>query len=153
MTIDVAGEPILEDADLGAVRLLHPCELGHDALGKNVDDVALGVALLEQRPEVGGARAHDTGREQPAPHRQEVRDERHREAEPRRDLRRMLVLAHAVRRDVLENGSGMRRRARRAARARHPRLRVDDDAGRLDRARRSGRGRGGLRSRSSPDWR
>ena len=44
----------------------------------------------------------------------------------------MLVLADAIRRDVLEHHSGVRRRARSPSRTCHPRLRVDDDTGRLD---------------------
>ena len=78
-------------------------------------------------------RSHDTRREEPSPHRQEVRDEGHREPELRRDLGRVLVDADAIGRDVLQHDSGVGRRARRATGARHARLRVDDDARGLDR--------------------
>ncbi len=66
MTMVSPVEPILEDTDLGAVGLLHAGELGDDTLGEHVDDVALGVPLLEQRAQVRAERTHDARREQTA---------------------------------------------------------------------------------------
>jgi hypothetical protein len=91
--------------------------------------------LLEQRAQVGARGADVAGREQPSPHREQVRGERDREPEELRDLGDVLVGAHLVRRDILENGAGMGRRAEGTARAGHPRHRVDDDAPGVDRGR------------------
>ena len=82
---------------------------GHDPLGEHVDDVAVGVVRLEQLAQVGAARADEARRQQSAPHGQEVRDESDGEPESRGDLGRVLVLADAIRSDVLEH---RRRRAR-----------------------------------------
>ena len=79
-------------------------------------------------------RLHVTGGEQPAPHGQQMRDEADREAERLLDLRRVLVRADAVRREVLEDEARVRRRLQPAAGARDAGLRVDDDARRVDRA-------------------
>ena len=78
---------------------------------------------------------HVARHEQAAAHRQQVRDEADREAERLRDLRRVLVPADRVRREVLEHEARMRARLQLAARARDARLRVDHDARRVDRAR------------------
>ena len=111
---------------------VHAGELGNDTVGKDVYDVTLGVVVREELAEVCASRAHDAGGDEPAPDREQMRDERHREAEVRGDLRRVLVHTDAVRRDVLEDGACVRRRAQRSTGTRHPGLRVDDDAGRLD---------------------
>ena len=71
---------------------------------------------------------------------------RDREAEQLRDLGHVLVGADPIGRDVLEHRAGMGRRLQRAARARHPGERVDDDGVGLDRVlqrreREQGRGR------------
>ena len=145
-----SGEPVLEDADLGAVGLLDPAELGNDALGQHRDDVALRVVLLEQRAQVGAGRAHVARRDEPPADREQVRDERDREAEERGDLGRVLVVADAVGGGVLEHGAGVRARGQRPARARRPRLRVHDDALAPRSPRGSATARGGRRSRSSP---
>ncbi len=132
MTMPIARERVLEDADLGAVGLLDARELGRDSLGQHVDDVALGIVLLENGAQVRPARAHEAGRQEAAPHGEQVRHEGHREAELRGDLGCVLVHPDLVRRDVLEDDPGVRRRLWGPPCTGHPRLRVHDDAGRLD---------------------
>ena len=102
------GEAVGEDADLRPVGVLDAGELRRDALRQDRDDGARGVALLEQRPQVGARRADVARRDEPAPDRQQVRRERDGEAEQLRDLRHVLVRADPVRRDVLEHEAGVR---------------------------------------------
>ncbi len=126
------GRAVGEDADLGAVGALDARELGRDPLRQHGHGGRCGVRRLERLAQIGG-RGHVTGREQPALHRQQVRDEADREAERLRDLGRVLMRPDLVRRDVLEHGGRVRGRLQRPPGAGDARLRVDDDAGRLDR--------------------
>ncbi len=127
---------VLEEGELGGVRMLHARELGCDTLVEHAHGGRVGVGLDEQLAQVGvAARLDVAGHEQPAAHRQQVRDEADRESERLRDLRGVLVGADAVGREVLEHEAGVRARREPAARARDARLRVHDDARRLERSR------------------
>jgi hypothetical protein len=64
-----------------------------------------------------------------------VRDEADRESERLLDLRRVLVRADAVGRDVLEHRACVRRLLQRASRSRDSRLRVDDHGRPVDQVR------------------
>lgn len=69
----------------------------------STETTTVGVLLLESDTEVGAGRTHVTRRDQPSPDRQQMRCESHGKPQKRGDLRRVPVLAHVVRDDVLEN--------------------------------------------------
>ena len=121
-----------------------------DALRQHAyDGVARHVRGLEPRRGGRPRAARVAGRDQPAAHGQQVRDEADREAERLLDLGRVLVRADAVRRDVLEHEAGVR-----AAFSVRPAPETPDFAsittlpGRS--RRRAARARAAPRSRSSP---
>jgi len=130
----VSTRLVVEQRDLGAVRVLHASKLRRCALRQNANDVARGVRILEQDAKVVAEGLHVAGREQSAPHRQQMRDEADREAERLRDLGRVLMAPDAIGRHVLEHEARVRARLQLAARARDARLAVHDNRGLVDRA-------------------
>src|SRR4051812_1204757 len=128
------GRPILVDADLRAVRVLHARELGRDAVGQDPHGRRACVRGLDQVAPVA-VDLRVARRDQPAAHGQQVRDEADRVAERAGDLGCVLVAPDPVRRHVLEHEPRVRAGLQLAPGARHPGLRVHHDRAGLDRPR------------------
>ena len=124
-----------KSAELCDVGALDTGQFGNDAFGEDANRRCSFVSGLEAGAQVVFDRLHVTRHEQAPANGEEVRDEADREAERLLDLRRVLVRAHAVGRQVLEHEAGVGARSQAAAGSRDARLGVDDHAGRLDRVR------------------